>query len=643
MDLISLTLRGFRRFEKTAVLRTTGKIIALIGPNEAGKSSLIEAAKRLQDEDPISPSEVTRGYDATQTRIEARFRLTQSEVDEAGLEGERVLLVQKLTDGLIRFGFEPAAPDREVSKRDELLGQIRSIMSKPEIAEEISVELPSFLGDAEATFAELVDSPANLPAGKLRKLREIKANIDNHFDPETRSELRLFMETLDLAIANESAPSPHQKAVAHLTGKIPKFLEFDAGARSLLSEYAVSDLRTTVPQALSNLFMVARLEMSDLLAAIDRNDTGAISTIQRRVNRNLREAFRKSWRQSGVEVALRLGLQLVEIQVVNEMDEFSALAERSEGLRQFVALHSFILNSESHDSILLIDEAEQRLHYDAQADLVFALTHQKLADKVIYTTHSAGCLPEDLGRGVKLVAVDPEKRGRSTLINKFWANDQEGLLPLLMGLGASTLAFFPTRRAVMVEGASDMLLLPVMFAEATGVGELGFQLVPGLSAAGRAFAGLAQLSARHVLYLTDGDDGGDALVASLKLSGVPTDRILQLGAANKSYAEIEDYIKTSVLVKATNTIISDFYPLCDRIEINQVDSGRRMQSLERLFSLSTGKRLPKVELAYHVLSMLDSSPELTILDSKRRPALKKLAESLREKFEVHSLSDQAVG
>src|SRR5206468_181099 len=98
------------------------------------------------------------------------------------------------------------------------------------------------------------------------------------------------------------------------------------------------------------------------------------------------------------------------------------------------------------------------------ADLVRAFEQQSLAAKIIYTTHSAGCLPSDLGTSVRVVEPIPDT-DRSRIRNDFWGTSA-GFSPLLMAMGASALAFTPTRRAVLAEGPSDLLLLPSLLKDA---------------------------------------------------------------------------------------------------------------------------------------------------------------------------------
>jgi hypothetical protein len=367
-----------------------------------------------------------------------------------------------------------------------------------------------------------------------------------------RNAIALWSDLLE----KESAPSPLRTAIDALHDEAPDFLVFGEDARDLASSYPISELRTETPAALQNLADIGGLSFAELFRVVDSADGAALTTLEHRVNRRLTERFTESWQQSGVSVAVRLSTSLVEVQVVNEDSEFTALAERSDGLREFVALHSFALRNRAAAPILLIDEAEQRLHYDAQADLVQMLAKQQVAPKVIYTTHSAGCLPEDLGNGVRLVSVSDTDPTASVIANKFWAESSNGFQPLLIGMGASTLAFFPTRKAVLVEGPVDMLLYPTMFREAIELDYLGFQFVPGLSTTGQALAPLVPGESRHIAYLTDGDAGGLDIGARLRDAGVLAARIITLRNRDNTAVELEDFIDPATLLYAANKLIS---------------------------------------------------------------------------------------
>ena len=47
MRMVAARIEGYRRFESTSTLDLTPRVVAIVGPNEAGKSSLLDALENL--------------------------------------------------------------------------------------------------------------------------------------------------------------------------------------------------------------------------------------------------------------------------------------------------------------------------------------------------------------------------------------------------------------------------------------------------------------------------------------------------------------------------------------------------------------------------------------------------------------------
>ena len=194
------------------------------------------------------------------------------------------------------------------------------------------------------------------------------------------------------------------------------------------------------------------------------------------------------------------------------------------------------------------------LHYDAQSDLIAVLAEQTAAGQVIYTTHSAASLPEDLGLGVRVVE-GIEDQTASRVRQNFWRDDEPGLTALMMAMGASSLAFVALRPAVVVEGGSDLVLLPSLFREAIRADHVGFAIVPGAATApADKLAGL-DLQGTRTAWLFDADDGGRARRNELIKTGVPRERVLLL--ASDQDLEVEDLIAGEVYCAAVTSYARD--------------------------------------------------------------------------------------
>jgi len=641
MELFSVSLQAFRRFSDKTTLRTNGKLLALVGPNEAGKSSILAALESLNDEQPLAAEDVARGKTQGDVEIVASFLLDADELTAARLPTPTWLQVHKSFDGDLAYSFRPKAPERDVSHREALIAATADMLANQKVREALDAIDPDIGETLDRVGCRLHDAGPNANSKLLGEVAAAAALFDSMGDIGSHKLVKTAARRWAAAETLEQAPNPQRHAINTLHLRTPKFLLFDEEARRLESNYVVANVASEMPAPLEALLLAARLDIRDVVAAANAGDNPELTTLEKKANKALEANFKEAWRQSGISVALRLSPTHVEVQVVNEDERHTRLAERSDGLRQFVALHAFASQAHADRPVLLIDEAEQRLHYDAQADLVQMLIRQEVAAKVIYTTHSAGCLPEDLGHGVRLVQPHPTEKAWSRIVNKFWANPSGGLSPLLFGLGATTLAFFPTRRAVCVEGPGDMLLYPTMFREALGAPALGFQFVPGLSSAAKALTPIIPAQAANVAFLVDGDAGGRKIAADLDAGGVPKTRIVVLEGAGRNAIEIEDFVDPALLLEAANALIARHCTGIGPIARTDLPSKRRMEGLEAAFQAATGRPVDKVELAYEILDKLDADPRRRILDPRRRDDLAGIVARVAAALGVADASDPA--
>jgi hypothetical protein len=369
-----------------------------------------------------------------------------------------------------------------------------------------------------------------------------------------------FMENLAnelVSLRKLLSVEPPAVAIGNLlVSRLPTFVKFNDKDRELPGAFDLT-ADVDVPQGLANLLRLAKVDVEMLRNAVKRHDYPALAELTEQANLVLRDAF-QAWRQETVWPILHISDATLRVFVrVAHANSYSELHDRSDGLRQFIALLARInsvryLEKEDREVIVLIDEAENHLHYDAQADLIEVFTRQELVKQVIYSTHSAGCLPEDLGTGVRVIRPVPGT-SHSSIQNWFWS-DGAGFTPLLLGMGAATLAFASVRRVIVTEGPSDMLLLPSLLRQATGLRSLGYQIAPGLSELSPKLAEDLDLEAARSCFLVDGDAGGRALRKKLIDSGVPGERVLVLGGDGSGLV-LEDLIDEVAYRSCVNELL----------------------------------------------------------------------------------------
>jgi predicted ATP-dependent endonuclease of OLD family len=633
VELFSITLKGYRRFKTSQILRTNGKLVALLGPNEAGKSSCLAAIASLNDDLPFFEGDVCRGFDEGELEVGGRFSLTDDELTAAGLSGPIWFTVTKKFAGNRRYGFYPKKPLRDISHRRSHVAKILRALENRAISSILNEEdehlSPSYISSLETV---VTDSPS-LSTNVLEFIDVLRHELTRALEKGKATKvLTDAVDAINSLVETERSADPAVSAIKVLQPLLPHFAIFGEEDRDLATVYSVDDLSSHVPPALQGVLTIADLDITDFLAAASSGSGPKMHTLEAKANILLEKRFKEAWQQSGVHIALKLSAGLLEVHVVNEGVEFTSFDERSDGLRQFVALQAFAMKKRLSNPVLLIDEAEQRLHYDGQADLMQMLARQSLASKVIISTHSAGCLPEDLGNGVRLISYATDDRTTSEISNKFWKSREPGILPILIGMGAGSLAFFPTRQAVIVEGPSDILLLPTLFRAALNVPTLGYQFVPGLSEACSLAQEVLANSGSSVTYLVDGDPGGLKLRSSLIQRGVNANRIYSLATADGNAVELEDFIAPSLLLKAANVLIADYAPNCEKILIDDLRPVQRMACLERAYLDRTGEKISKVKLAYVVLDQIAEFPGKNPLDQRRIKAFRNIAKAVETSF-----------
>lgn len=541
MRCTKIHFRGYKRLAETHCY-VGQRLLAFVGMNEAGKTSVLEGLEWLteDEETPLERHDRSRANPVAQGWVVgAEFKLSKDDralLEPLGFERvPAVISVWKQADGTKVTVFrEPRDPRRHSGPFVEALEAIERaegrLKKQYELADEEWREVEEAgprhwtelvkiaLKDPDSEWSEDLGSQATLladwfdevPEG-LKTARAVKA-----------------AELLRVAAERGSAPHPKDAGAEVLGRRIPKFVAFRETDRLIPTRTAIDDAhRPEMAPAIRNILSIAGVDAARLWLAQEDPTTGEAATICGNGNDRLDEFFGEAWNQSEVSLHLSADADGLLTHVLNLNNKRrTSLEERSEGLRAFLALAAFLRAQDfAVPPILLIDEAERHLHLDAQADLVGVLMKQVEATQIFYSTHSPGCLPSDLGTGIRLVdRVDQES---SKLKTHFWTNSPPGLGSLLYAMGASAAAFSAFRWAVLAEGATEMVLLPTLLRHATGVADLGYQVAPGLAVRRSDDFEVEEIAAK-VAYLADGDRDGKKYVEDLKRAGVDESRVFTL-------------------------------------------------------------------------------------------------------------------
>lgn len=626
-----LKLKGYCRFKDEVTLNLSGKLIALLGSNEAGKTSILNALVSLNADGAISKDHIfkTSTDDPEETYIKARFLLTSEETSNAKITPNSKLEICKKSEGkgIREFEIFPPPDKRDLLPREKMVELMKVTINDEAFIEAINNaeangqrKLQNYLTFISSEDENLVFQQFNQQSQACLNLLKLDGleSFDNAI--ETLSEA--IQSLLDL----EKKSSPTEFAISILKPMLPTFLLFSDEDRQLKYQYSVSEL-TNPDKSLITLTALAALDRNMLAKAITANESAKVRGLLKTANKKLSSTFDGKWSQSHLEVELDVNNNSLEILLSEGDDKYTELKLRSDGFRQFLALISLASSLEEKNIILLIDEIELHLHYDGQADLLQTLAKQAFAKKVIYSTHSIGCLPENLG-GIKIIERTKDEF-TSTIENKFW-NVGNGFAPLLPKIGAQQLAFLPLRNAVIVEGPMDMLLLPLIFQQVIEQDYVGFLIAHGLSEQSLIQISYFEGEGLNVIYLTDCDQGGKKLQKELAIN-VNSERLFNLpGNINSDAVTLEDLLTRECLAMAFNSVLALYYSAQPKINANDISETKKVLSLDTLAKdrgIASFDKM-KVSLAYEILSLLDDDPSMQIVDDKYRDGLKELHQNI---------------
>jgi AAA domain, putative AbiEii toxin, Type IV TA system len=565
---VKIRFEAYKRLAETSC-NTDGRILAFVGSNESGKSSMLEGLVWLtngqDDALPVVYENRSQGVADRDVVVEAEYELAAEDlalIDDLDLlEQPTKFVLQKRKDGTTGADaspypkrnpqpFEAAASKLEATHRRlhaQFAAPVNEDDDEGESPADWANEVLAALKEPDRSWSEEAVAAAEALADWLEDVAPTSRS-GNPRDPKAA-------ELVRIALGKSRAKHPRDVVRQRLLPRVPKFVLFEDEDRALSTVHQINDeaSRRDPQPALANLLRIADLDLQRLWGFVDSGDVSSRETLIDEANENLQEFFTQAWNQSNVSVRLKVSGDRLEVYLkeLGRGGPVTNIEERSDGLRTFVALAAFLASQElGVPPVLLIDEAETHLHYDAQADLVGVLLKQVNATQVFYTTHSPGCLPGDLGTGIRLLRRDTARPNASQIRHDFWTNEEPGFAPLLYAMGASAAAFSACRRAVLAEGAADMILLPTLIRMAIGKGDLDYQVAPGLSNA-HTFGMRVEEVAARVVYLTDGDVEGQKYRQQLVDADVDASRIFSLPDGWAS----EDLIDREVLVEIVNTLL----------------------------------------------------------------------------------------
>jgi hypothetical protein len=265
------------------------RLVCIVGPNAAGKSSFLRALASMTDSDGLDFGAVdhTRSHAGERITVCARYELDVDDHAElvAVPEARNAthLIVRKISGRSDRaLDLEPV-PVRDRQPRAELARKLETFRRSKWVANRASHEVSDGLEVTDALLARtargLVEVVEDLSDETLADMQELATRLSTA--SEAFKQARQLQSTVADRLDRESSRHPHDLAVGLLVDRIPPFVEFHEDLRQLAATYNVDE---EADEAILNVLQLADTDWDALRTAVD-GDPGRRRTWVERADR----------------------------------------------------------------------------------------------------------------------------------------------------------------------------------------------------------------------------------------------------------------------------------------------------------------------------------------------------------------------
>ena len=606
MRLTHVRVRNYRCVRDTGWFEVEQAKTILVGPNEAGKTAVLEALQQINRPDGVKGFEPLRDYPRKLYNADIQSQKRDpSEIPVASasfaLESDDLA---ELTDG---FGAAGYYCTRYLNNRF-----VHRLEGGPEVvvfSEEIRKDLARLAVHIDSRAAEEHEEGESPPSAELNDIisdwQVGTTKIDRERGPELQGWLDSAIEFVDENDGAEDQrhtrllgytriPKERDAALKKLRSRLPVFVYFNNYFRvrpnlhlRRFADRVEQDLLDDDRYDYGNLCLLKLLgfdarELANLGDASDpgddqeafdhyRNQLDERSIKLNAASVRLTGEIRSIWnpdrtRAEADTVLIQADGQYLKVVVEDELGVQIEVDQRSAGFQWLVSFF-VVFFAEAEDAhantILLLDEPGLSLHGLKQRE--FRQTISRLAEdnQTLYTTHSPFLVGPDELDMVRVVEMTDRDDG-TKVHTSVTASDPAALLPLQEALGYDLAqSLFAQQRNLVLEGLTDLwyfeaTALLLRDADLADLNEK-IALLPA-NAAGKVvyFATILHANNLKVAALLDSDNAGDqaakqeTLVHTLGNKNILRTVDVYSGAVTKP--EIEDLLRNTLLAIAKSEL-----------------------------------------------------------------------------------------
>ena len=515
------------------------KITVLVGPNECGKTNLLESINYLKNYKKLSNSDTCLYCEEAWSEEPVfTYKLNQEFLELEGTYNDIQLEVKKKQVEIL----SPNNLQSEVIKKDKI-----RIYFPKNAGGHVHLKIPAELMvkyKLQETITIKEEEEFLLPVILEPELNQLKQyNSSTNLFNMLQIEKKKVEEVLNDGKDNFLKKLMTKFKIVYWGFDETKFIQ---------DSLDINALNETPEQFkyILNMFKIAGINVKAFLAASNIQRTNMLA----RINIKLSNLIKTNWEEQNLSFFLGMGKNNVLITSFQENGQNVEPGKRSEGFKWYL---SFLLDfnaqfgSEVTNCLILLDEPGIHLHPGGQKLLLKQIETLAHHNQIIYTTH----LPFMINRMFPHRIIYLNKKDGITALNeptKFGIFD-DVLLSSTLGFDFNSLSRWGDIN-LFIEGITDELLIKKIILKKAekdneiilDLNEIALNSINGVNNL-ENFIRVSQITNSKFLVLLDNDDSARKAIVKYKkrskLHPTTIDHILLLDQ-NK---EIEDYIPITIL------------------------------------------------------------------------------------------------
>ena len=587
MRLTSFRVRRYRNVLDSTDVLVDPDVTTLVGMNESGKSTMLDALYRLN---PVYGDAFVERDDYPRWRwkrdgrqedlskvtpIEATFALDEADIEALrDALGDGVAVTESVTVGRRYNGNLWLRVPVDESRF------LQNVLSGHPEAKPLLKEHTTVASLREALTDRLEAAQATTPTATTQTSTGIEVEQD-----EEDSADELTLDRIVSLIADEDDLGAVARKIVR--SRMPKFFRF-AAYQNLEGRVDVASLRTneneepgaSSKQTARALLLLADTDIDSVADTEFETRTAELEAVSSDLSREMSEYW-----STNPELRIKVEIEPETVAAPNgqttvvrylnfrvedrKHDFTNNFSLRSSGYQWFFSFLAAFSEFEDHDDVvILLDEPALTLHAKAQRDFL-RFINKRLAPvgQVVYTTHSP-FMVEQIER-VRVVEDRGDEIGSVTSSDSLDVGE-DSAFPLQAALGYNlSQNLFIGERNLLVEGPADLAYLEVISRFLRDKGREGlderWRILPAGGASNvPAFVSLLGQKVSVTVLLDSGTEGGARVEAAIKANKISGKRVIFIGAVlEQRHSDIEDLFSPGDYLGLYNEAFSKKHKVAD--------------------------------------------------------------------------------